>query len=636
MTVARDGRRSTRRTRLKAVLAITGLVVAGAVALPQVAYAADGPFTIDGTIPDPNTTELPDPFGNVKELGPKNSNVTKIGVIHGAALPMLDTTNPNGQVDLRRAWLDTERDTGTQHDWLYFAWERDANSGSGFIAYEFMQNAAPAGCAYDTATDAQLIAACNPWANRKAGDFMILWDQQGGSKDLFLRTWSGTSPNLVLSAPSQLNAAVSQAEYSADGFRGEAAVDLTATIFGGSTACKVFANTIPSTVTGNSDTADYKDTILKNAPPITNCSSTTVTTPKQGDGTAIPAGGLSIGSGVVSVKDSALVSLTGGTSTPAGSVAFSLCKVDSPGLCTSGGTSVGSTNLTGAAYPVTVVSPIVYVTSAGRYCWRAVFSGDTANGIPGSSDSSAGECFTVNPVTPTLATTASASVILGGSVSDSATLSGLATQPANPVINLTGTGGAAAGGTVTFTLFGPGNCTTVAYTSAAVTVSGNGSYSTPTPQFVPTAPGTYHWAASYSGNLPNNNATTHNTACDDTNEDVVVTTVPSSLTSAQTWVPSDSVTVSATGGGAMAGTVSFEFFTNGTCNGTSAFSTTKAVAGASPQTVLSGNAPAQTASGSFSWRVSYDSTNQGQRDIPASCHETSSLTVANGGTISSP
>lgn len=627
----------TRRSRLKAALAIAGLVVAGAVAVPQVAYAADGPFNIDGTVPDANTTELADGFGNVKELGPKNSNVTKIGVIHSAALPMLDTTNPNGQVDLRRAWLDTERDTAApNHDWLYFAWERDANSGSGFIAYEFMQSAAPAACAYDTATDAQLIAACNPWANRKAGDFMILWDQSGSSKDLILRTWSGTAPNLVLSAGTTLNAAVSQAAYSSDGFRGEAAVDLTATIFGGSTACKTFANTIPSTVTGNSDSADYKDTILKNAPPITNCTSTTVTTPKTGAGGDIPAGGLSIGTGVVSVKDSAVVDLVGGTATPTGSVAFNLCKVDSPGLCTTGGTSVGSTNLTGAAYPVTVLSPIAYVTSAGRYCWRAAWSGDPANGIPGSSDSRASECFTVNPVTPDLATTASDDVVLGGSVSDTATLSGLATQPANPVINLTGTGGAAAGGTVTFTLFGPDNCTTAAYTSGAVTVSGNGTYNTPNPQFVPTAAGTYHWAASYSGNLPNNNGTTHNTACDDTNEDVVVTTVPSSLTSAQTWVPSDSVTVSATAGGAMAGTVSFEFFTNGACTGSSAFSTTRTVAGASPQSVLSGNAPAQTASGSFSWRVSYDSTNPGQRDIPASCHETSALTVANGGTISSP
>lgn len=636
MTVAGGANRSTRRSRLKSAVAIAGLVVASALAVPLAAYAADGPFNIDGSIPDANTTELPDPFGNVKELGPKNSNTTKIGVIHSAAVPMLDTTNPNGQVDLRRAWLDTERDTAApNHDWLYFAWERDANSGSGFIAYEFMQNAAPAACAYDTATEAQLIASCNPWANRKAGDFMILWDQQGGSKDLFLRTWSGTAPNLTLGAATQLNSAVSQAEYSADGFRGEAAVDLTATIFGGSTACKTFANTIPSTVTGNSDTADYKDTILKNAPPITNCTSTTVTTPKKGDGTSIPAGGLSIGTGVVQVKDSAVVDVVGGTATPTGSVAFSLCKVDSPGLCTSGGTSVGSTNLTGTAYPVTVLSPAAYVTSAGRYCWRATWSGDSANGIPGSSDSSATECFTVNPVTPTLATSASDDVVLGGTVSDTATLTGLATQPANPVINLTGTGGAAAGGTVTFTLYGPDDCSTVAYASSAVAVS-NGTASTPNPQFQPSLPGTYHWAASYSGNLPNTNGTTHNTACDDTNEDVVVTTVPSSLTSEQTWVPSDSVTVSATAGGALAGTVSFEFFTNATCTGSNAFSTTKAVSGASPKTVLSGNAPAQTASGSFSWRVSYDSTNPGQRDIPASCHETSALTVSNGGTISSP
>lgn len=597
-----------------------------------VARAADGPFNIDGTIPDGGTTELPDLFGSVKELGPINGNTTKIGVIHNDALPTLGLTNPNAQVDLRRAWLDVERDTSTSHDWLYFAWERDANSGSGFIAYEFMQNPAPAGCAYDTATDAQLIANCNPWANRKAGDFMILWDQQGNSLDLYLRTWSGTAPNLTLGAPTLLNAAVSQAAYSADGFMGEAAVDLTATIFGGSTACKSFANTIPSTVTGNSDTADYKDTILKTAPPISNCTSTTVTTPSVG------AGGASIGAGVLAVTDSAVVSVTGGTATPAGSVAFSLCKVDSPGLCATGGTSVGTTNLSGASYPVTVQSPTAYVTSAGRYCWRATFSGDSANGIPGSSDSSATECFTVNPVTPTLSTSAGADVNLGSAVTDSATLSGTATQPANPVINLTGTAGAAAGGTITFKLFGPSDtgCGALAYTSATVAVSGDGTYNSPAPQFVPTAAGNYHWVAVYSGNSPNTNGVTHNADCTDTGEDVSVTSVPSSLTSAQTWVPSDSVTVSATAGGPLDGMVSFDFFTNATCSGTSAFSTTKDVAGpSSGVTVSSGNAPAQTVSGSFSWRVSYDSDNPAQQDIAASCHETSALTVTNGGTISS-
>ena len=621
------------------------LALAAALAIPTAvlvapsAFAADGPFTIDGIVPDAGAAQLEDPEGNVKELGPLNSNTTKIGVIHADAVPTLGLTNPNGQVDLRRAWLDTEREANK--DWLYFAWERDNNTGSGFIAYEFMQDPPPAACAYDTATQDQLIAGCNPWDNRQAGDFMILWDQQGGSLDLFLRTWSGTGDNLTLSAPTQLNSTVSQAAYSADGFRGEAAVNLTDTIFGGSTACRVFANTIPSTVTGNSDTADYKDTILQTAPPITNCASTTVTTPKTGAGADIPAGGLSIGTGVVSVKDSAVVDIQGGTAAPAGSVAFSLCKVDSPALCDTGGTSVGSTNLTGAAYPVTVVSPTAYVTSAGRYCWRATFSGDPDNGIPGSSDSSASECFVVNPVDPTLSTSAGADVLLGNAVTDSATLGGTATQPADPVINLTGTGGAPAGGTITFKLYGPSDtgCGALVYTSPTVAVSGNNTYNSPAPQFVPQAPGNYHWVAVYSGNPPNTNGLTHNAACTDTNEDVTVNTVNSTMATAQSWVPNDSATISAPAGGALAGTVSFALYASGDCavGGDAAiYTTTAAVAGSSPRTVSTSNTTAQLASGSFSWLVSYDSTNPAQEDIPASCHETSALTVSNGLPVSSP
>jgi hypothetical protein len=59
------------------------------------------------------------------------------------------------------------------------------------------------------------------------------------------------------------------------------------------------------------------------------------------------------------------------------------------------------------------------------------------------------------------------------------------------------------------------------------------------------------------------------------------------------------------------------------------------VSGASPQTVPSGNAPEQTVNGSFSWEVSYDSDNPAQQDIAPSCHETSALTIQNGGTVSS-
>lgn len=637
---SRSGPGATTRRGLRGKL----VAVLAALALPTAILAAPGafagtvpPFSIDGTVPGADADQnLDDPQGNVKELGPLKSSTTKIGVIHNDAVPTLGLTNPNGQVDLRQAWLGTDTDADGD-DWLYFAWERDNETGSGFIAFEFMQDPPPTACGDYSGSQADLIASCNPWANRQAGDFIILWDQQGGSTDLFLRTWSGTAPNLVLGAPVPLDADVSAAEYSADGFRGEAALNLTDTVFGGSTACQSFANVIPSTVTGNSDTADYKDTILQPVTPIGNCESTTVTTPKTAAGADIPAGGLSIGSGVVGVKDSALVSITGGTATPAGSVAFFLCKVDSPGLCTSGGTSVGSTNLTGASYPVTVLSPTAFVTSAGRYCWRAEFSGDSANNISGSSDSRASECFTVNPVTPTMSTTAGPHVFLGQAVTDTATLSGTATQPASPVINLTGTAGALAGGTITFKLFGPSNtgCGALVFTSSPVTVNGDGTYGPVS--FTPTAPGNYHWVAEYSGNLPNTNGVTHNAACTDTAEDVTVNSVASSISTAQDWLPNDSAMVSAPAGGNLAGTVKFNLYASSDCTGAAIYSENETVAGASPQTVFTSNTTVKaTQTATYSWSVEYDSTNPAQQDIPLSCHETTALTINNGGTVSSP
>ena len=624
-------------------LAVAALTIPIAVFSTGSAQAASGPYLIDGTVPDDTGfTNLPDTFGAVKELGPLNASTTKIGVIHKDAPPTLDLTNPNAQVDLRQAWLDIQR--YQNKDWLYFAWERDKNTGSGFIAYEFMKSEEPVACNY-AGTEASLIANCNPWANRQSGDFMILWDQQGGSTDLFLRTWSGTGSNLTLSAPIAIPASLGEAKYSADGFRGEAAINLTDSVGGGVLSCLSFANTIPSTVTGNSDTADYKDTILVESPPITNCTSTTVTTPITAAGADITAP-VSIGPGYVAVKDKAVVSIQGGSPAPAGSVSFSLCKVDplaDPAeLCDTGGTSIGSTSLAGAAsYPATVQSPTAYVTSAGRYCWRAEFSGDTANGIPGSSDSRANECFTVSPKTPTLSTSAGPDVYLGNTVSDSATLGGTAKKPTANIIETTlsaAQSGANAGGTITFKLYGPSDtgCGTLRYSSPTVAVSGDNTYNTPNPQFEPTLAGNYHWVAVYSGDSPNTSGLTHNANCTDTNEDVVVNTVASSMTTAQTWVPRDSATISAPAGGNLTGTVSFAFFTNSTCSGTAAYTSTAAVSGASPQVVGSGAAPTQSADGNFSWSVSYDSTNGAQRDIPASCHETSALTVANGGTISSP
>jgi hypothetical protein len=110
------------------------------------------------------------------------------------------------------------------------------------------------------------------------------------------------------------------------------------------------------------------------------------------------------------------------------------------------------------------------------------------------------------------------------------------------------------------------------------------------------------------------------------------------LESAQNWLPNDSVTVSAAAGsGGLNGTVSFDLYASANCSGEAIYSTTAEVSGASPKTVSTSNTNVKaTASGSYSWQVSYDSDNPAQRDISASCEETSSLTIDNGDPVSSP
>ncbi len=223
---------------------------------------------------------------------------TKLGVIQNAAEPMLGFTNPNAQVDLRRVWLDTY----TQADdliWLYFAWERDSSNGSGVIMFEFQQNPAPLECDYSvtdqvtpiTPEEQTLINSCNPWENRSPGDFIIIWDQAGKKIVLEVRKFvAGTDTNgnnlwdkgepLVLQTSSTLAPGSWDAEYSADRFRGEAAINLSATVFPAvPDSCFSVANIIPGTVTGNSDTADYKDTVLADYTEdieISNCGALTV------------------------------------------------------------------------------------------------------------------------------------------------------------------------------------------------------------------------------------------------------------------------------------------------------------------------------------------------------------------------
>ena len=340
--------------------------------------------------------------------------------------------------------------------------------------------------------------------------------------------------------------------------------------------------------------AQLKDFALKS---LQSCGSGTETTPLQSpSGDPIPAGGLSIGTGSVQVMDRAVIDVSGTTSF-GGTVTFFLCgPIAAPATCASGGTQIGTPQAVTGPSPVTRTSIPVTVTAANvageRYCFRAEYSGDSAAGVPPSSDSRASECFTVNPVTPQLATQAGAGPVdFGQPVTDTATLAGTATRPTSPPFNTTGTVGAPANGTITFSLFGPDavgsttNCNTLAAGFATqfpngivVTVNGNGTYGPVS--FTPQAPGVYHWKAVYSGDAPNTNGTSHNATCNDTGEDVVVRQIETRIATTPSAFPNDSATISSSVAGDIlpaGGTVVFKLF--GPTNGTTALANCQANSG---------------------------------------------------------
>jgi hypothetical protein len=117
----------------------------------------------------------------------------------------------------------------------------------------------------------------------------------------------------------------------------------------------------------------------------------------------------------------------------------------------------------------------------------------------------------------------------------------------------------------------------------------------------------------------------------------VVNPVPSSMRTAQSFIPNDSATVSAPAGGNLSGSVKFEVFESTDCSGTALYTAPAvAVSGASPQTVSTSNTDKSTTSANVSWRVSYTSANAGQKSIPATCLEKSALAIDNDGSVSSP
>jgi hypothetical protein len=133
---------------------------------------------------------------------------------------------------------------------------------------------------------------------------------------------------------------------------------------------------------------------------VQTIATTTTTTPQSS------ASPITFGS---QVTDHAIVqAVTSGDGTPTGTVTFFICNPNQTtgGACPTGGTQVGNpvttTAVPNSSPPASSAdSDAVTANQTGTWCWRAVYTPGGANGAnyTGSSDASAGECFTVTDTT---------------------------------------------------------------------------------------------------------------------------------------------------------------------------------------------------------------------------------------------
>ena len=164
--------------------------------------------------------------------------------------------------------------------------------------------------------------------------------------------------------------------------------------------------------------------------------------------------------------------------------------------CTTSCVAVGALNVNGppeigAIVPISggVAGSVQYASGAG-YLFGVACGASGCTVVGQDPSVSVGGFLSIQPAaTPTLSTTASPSVPQGGEISDSATVSG----------------GSSPTGTVTFTLYGPGDdtCSTPLSTSTVPLVNGTASSG----DVQAGAAGTYNWVAAYSGDLANLPAT---------------------------------------------------------------------------------------------------------------------------------
>jgi hypothetical protein len=545
------------------------------------------------------------------------------------------SANVNSKIDVMNSYAATyEAPNGNEI--LYFGLERNANTGTANVAFWFLQDDVACDASGGTTTfsgdhvDGDLLIVSEftnggtvstinvyEWDGGDNGSLNpnpiaagVDCDTTTGSDTVCATSNKGATPITTPWLTSNKQDGPGHSLRTSEFFEG--GLNLTLAGLGG----RCFNTFTADTRSSTSLTATLFDFSLGI---LGSCDSTLVTTPSAGSG-----GSVSIGTGSVNVTDSADLDVTG-ADTWSGTLSFFLCgPIAAPATCTTGGTQIGSAVAVNQGTTMPVVSAAATVTSAGRYCWRGFFDSAT-EGVPDATDSSTGECFTVNPVTPTIPTQVSNAgpVAPGTAISDTATLTGAAT-PSNGVF-----------GTITFRAYGPDDatCATAVYTSVANVVAGQTVYNSFTDGdggvFAPTGPGTYRWRAFYAPGAGDANNLAASGACGADNESFIVEQFQPALTTTQTWTVKDKATITVSGGGNLTGTAHFALYDNNTCTGTALYTQDVAVSGASPQNPETTPFTFTASQPTLYWKVSYTSTNSSHANIAATCTENSSLTINN-------
>jgi hypothetical protein len=406
---------------------------------------------------------------------------------------------------------------------------------------------------------------------------------------------------------------------------------------------KTVTETVPSgwTLTGltcstGGTTSGAISTITVTAGSVVTCTYTN--TPSSATlATSVAAGPVTPGT---AVSDTATVTGSVQSVNPGGDVTFYLCSfaTGSTSVCdgtTNAGTSIGAGTLgNGSGGVSTASSPTVNdstqtaasgrgTLTAGRYCFRAEWPGDT--NYPGAKTeySAATECFTVSKIgtgtvtTPNIGGVTKATITLGSTIVDTAVVTGTSVggDPTGKVVFHVC---ALASGTCTSAGDLVGDATGVDLQSDGVL--GTYTSSATSAGFKPTATGRYCFRGDYGG------STIYNSSSDSNSNECFTVTDTTTASSTQNWVPNDVASVSSKNGATLQGTLSVQLYSGDNCGATSGSAVGNpysATASGTTATVTTTNTTAY--SGDMSWLVTFTSTDS---NVSGSSHcEHSTVTI---------